>query len=120
MTETPLSHRPTIEVRRPRPHAALVVLGGEHDLHSAGDLQRALDQSLASSDHLIVDLSAAEFVDSTVVGVLVGARKRAGELKHAFNVVLDGAPEVERVLDITGVVPMLNVVPTLEQALGSS
>lgn len=117
MSDSPSSHEPTIEVRRPQPQATVVVLGGEHDLHSAEDLQRTLDEALAASDHLIVDLSSAEFVDSTVIAVLVTAKKRAIELDHAFNVVLGTAPVVERVLEVTGVVPVLNVVPTVEQAL---
>ena len=39
----PSSHDPTLEVRWPQPHAALVVLGGEHDLGSADELRRTLD-----------------------------------------------------------------------------
>lgn len=120
MSDSPWPYQPTIDVSRPQPDAALVALGGEHDLRSASDLQRALDESLDSCDHLIVDLSAAEFVDSTVIAVLVRARKRAGELGHAFNVVAGSAPEVERVLEITGVLPVLNVVPTVEQALAGT
>ena len=108
---------PTIEVRSPRPHAALVVLAGEHDLHSANEVQQTFDQSLAVCDHLIVDLSTAEFIDSTIIGVLMQTRKRAVELDRKFNVVLGTAPVVERILEVTGVVPLLNVVPTVERAL---
>jgi anti-sigma B factor antagonist len=108
---------PTIEVRSPRPNTALVVLAGEHDLSSADELQRAFDQSLAGCHHLIVDLSPTEFIDSTIIAVLVQTMKNARELDRAFNVVLGTAPAVERVLDVTGVVPLLNVVPTVERAL---
>ena len=113
----PSFHEPTIEVRSPQPHAALVVLAGEHDLHSADELQRDFDQSLAHCDHLIVDLSAAEFIDATIVGVLVETRQNAIELDRKFNVVLGTAPAVERILEVTGVLPLLNVVPTVERAL---
>jgi anti-sigma B factor antagonist len=108
---------PTIEVRSPRPHAALVVLAGEHDLQSADEVQRTLDQALAVCDHLIVDFSTAEFIDSTIVGVLLQTKKCAVELDRKFNVVLGTAPVVERILEVTGVVPLLNVVPTVEWAL---
>ena len=110
---------PTIQVRSPRPHAALVVLAGEHDLHSANEVQQTFDQSLAVCDHLIVDLSTAEFIDSTIVGVLMQTRKRAVELDRKFNVVLGTAPVVERILEVTGVVPLLNIVPTVERALAA-
>jgi anti-anti-sigma factor len=110
---------PTLEVRWPQPHAALVVLAGEHDLHSADEVQRTFDQALAVCDHLIVDLSTAEFIDSTIVGVHLQTKKNAVELDRKFNVVLGTAPVVERILDVTGVVPLLNIVPTVEWALAA-
>jgi anti-sigma B factor antagonist len=108
---------PSIEVGSPQPHAAVVALGGEHDLHSADELQQTLDQSLSDFDHLIVDLSAAEFIDSTIIHVLVQTKTNASELDRKFSVVLGTAPAVQRVLEVTGVLPLLNVVPTVEQAL---
>jgi anti-anti-sigma factor len=117
MSDAPAFQVPTIEVRSPQPHAALVVLAGEHDLYSAEEVQRTLDQSLAVCDHLIVDLSTAEFIDSTIVALLLETKKNALELDRKFNVVLGTAPVVERILEITGVVPLLNVVPTVERAL---
>ena len=121
VSDAPAFKVPTIQVRSPRPHAALVVLAGEHDLYSADEVQQTLDQSLAVCDHLIVDLSAAEFIDSTIVHVLLQTKKNAIELdrKCKFGVVLGTAPVVERILEVTGVVPLLNVVPSVERALFS-
>ena len=120
MSHAPAFQVPTIQVRSPRPHVALVVLAGEHDLHSADELQQTFDQALAVSDHLIVDLSTAEFIDSTIVHVLLQTKKNAIELDRKFNVVLGTAPIVERILGVTGVVGRLNVVPSVEQALFSA
>ena len=117
MSDAPAFQVPTIEVRSPQPHAALVVLAGEHDLYSADEVRQTLDQSLAIRDHLIVDLSRAEFIDSTIVALLLQTKQNAIELDRKFNVVLGTAPVVERILEVTGVVPLLNVVPTVEQAL---
>jgi anti-anti-sigma factor len=113
------SSRPTIEVRSPRPGAALIVLGGEHDLHSAESLRQTTDDVLFGNEHLIVDLSKAEFIDSTIIGVLVQAMKNAEGRDRKFTVVLGAAPVVERVLEITGVLALLNVVPTVERALAA-
>jgi len=119
MTSDSLSLQPTIEVRSPQPHAALILLGGEHDLYSADQLRQIIDMSLSGCDHLIVDLSAAEFIDSTVIGVLVQSMKQASGLGRRFSVVLGTAPVVERALQVSGVLPMLKVVPTVEQALAA-
>jgi anti-anti-sigma factor len=117
MSDAPAFQVPTIEVRSPQPHAALVVLAGEHDLYSADEVEQTFDQALAVCDHLIIDLSSAEFIDSTIVAVLLETKKNAIELDRKFNVVLGTAPVVERILEVTGVVPLLNVVPTVERAL---
>ena len=119
MGYAPAFQVPTIEVRSPQPDAALVVLVGEHDLYSADEVQQTFDQSLAVCDHLIVDLSTAEFIDSTIIHVLLQTKKNAIELDRKFNVVLGTAPVVERILEVTGVVPLLNVVPTVERALAA-
>jgi anti-sigma B factor antagonist len=113
------SSQPTIEVRSPRQGAALVVLGGEHDLHSADRLRQTTDDMLLGNEHLIVDLSRAEFIDSTIIGVLVHAMKKAEGCDRKFTVVLGTAPVVERVLEVTGVLVVLNVVPTVDQALAA-
>jgi anti-sigma B factor antagonist len=117
MTGDSLSLQPTIEVRSPQPDAALVVLGGEHDLYSADQLRETIDMSLSGCDHLIVDLSAAEFIDSTIIGVLVQTMKKATGVGRKFSVVLGTAPAVERALEVSEVLPLLNVVPTVERAL---
>jgi anti-sigma B factor antagonist len=109
----------TVEIRSPQPGVALVVLAGEHDLYSGDELRQSFEQSLVCCDHLIVDLSAAEFIDSTIIHVLLQTMRSATELDRKFNVVLGTAPAVERILEVTGVIPLLGVVPTVEQALAS-
>ena len=110
-------HRPTIDVRRPRPDTALIVVSGEHDLSSATELGNELSLALDRCSHLIVDLSSAEFVDSTTITALVNAKKHADHVGCRFNLVLASTPIVERALEITGVLPSLNRVKTVEQAL---
>jgi anti-anti-sigma factor len=119
MTGDSISLQPTIEVRLPQSHAALVVLGGEHDLYSADQLRQTIDMSLSGCDHLIVDLSSAEFIDSTIIGVLVQSMKKASGVGCKFSVVLGTAPVVERALEVSGVLPLLNVMPTVERALAA-
>ena len=113
MSHAPAFQVPTIEVSSPQPHAALVVLAGEHDLHSADEVQKTFDQSLAVCDHLIVDLSSADFIDSTIIGVLLQTKKNALQRDRKFNVVLGTAPIVERITAAR------DVVQTVERALAA-
>ena len=107
----------TVEVRWPRPGAAMVVLAGEHDLTSAAQLNETLSTALADCTHLIVDLSSAAFIDSSTISAIISAKKHADQLDRKFSLVLGSTPVVERVLEITRVLPSLNRVKTLDQAL---
>jgi anti-sigma B factor antagonist len=119
MSEDLTDLEPTIEVRRLHPDTVVVVVEGEHDLSTANELQDALTESLGTCSHLIVDLSAARFIDSSTIAVLVGTKKRADTGGQRFNLVLASSPIVERVLEMTRVLPGLNRVKSLEEALAA-
>ncbi|HZO62949.1 MAG TPA: STAS domain-containing protein [Gaiellaceae bacterium] len=108
---------PVVEVRRQDPGTVVVVVGGEHDLDSAPTLQATLEDALADCTHLVVDLCAATFIDSSTVNALVQAKRQADDGSRRFNLVLSTTPIVERTLEICGVLPALNRVKTLEDAL---
>ena len=60
----------------------------------------------------MVDLTGATFVDSSVLGALLDVRRRALEAGQGFVVCVGESiePGVQRILDITGLVPVLPVV----------
>jgi anti-anti-sigma factor len=117
MSGSPAYSEPTIQTRSPRPDAVVIELGGEHDLSSEPDLEAALERCLDVYSHVIVDISAAEYIDSSTIGLLLRAKRRADAEHHKFNLVLGTAPIVERILEVAGVLPTLHAVPTVEQAL---
>ncbi|HVV59836.1 MAG TPA: STAS domain-containing protein [Gaiellaceae bacterium] len=91
---------------------AVVGLRGEHESYSADRLARHLDALLAEGLSIAVDLSATEFVDSTVVGVLLAGSHRAKTRLLGFVLVLGegtGWP-VQRLLDVTGLRSQFAVV----------
>jgi anti-sigma B factor antagonist len=116
MSQTPPFPLSRVEVLRPEPEVALIVLEGEHDLASAPDLAQTLRDALGNCSHLIVDLSTCEFIDSSTILALVKAKKHADSVNCDFNLVLGTAPIVERALQISKVLPGLNRVTSIEQA----
>lgn len=94
----------------------MLTIIGEHDLHTAPDLRAELDE-LTSGSGVVVDLSPATFVDSSVLGVILDVRRRAAEQGHGFAVAhADGAEAVGRVLDVTGLRKELPVHEDVEHA----
>jgi anti-anti-sigma factor len=55
----------------------LVRLEGEHDLTTAPDLRHMLDQIFETGTCIVIDLSAATFIDSSILGELLRANVRA-------------------------------------------
>lgn len=83
----------------------LVVVSGEVDVSNAAELRAALDGTLgrtAGEGAIEVDLSDVPYIDSTGIGVLVGAARHAQERSLAF-VVARPQRNVARVLALLGV-----------------
>jgi anti-sigma B factor antagonist len=95
----------------------VVAVSGELDLYTAPRLREellvALSEPLAG---LIVDLSGLAFMDSTGLGLLIGAHRRATASGAALRVVCDH-PVIVRILHVSGLDQVLAVDPTLEAAL---
>jgi anti-sigma B factor antagonist len=84
--------------------AALVSLRGEHEAYTADKLVRQLNALLVEGISVVVDLREATFIDSTVVGALLSARRRADAAGLRFVLLLGphtGWP-VRRLLEVTG------------------
>jgi len=100
------------------PGTAIVALEGEHELFSAAKLQRQLDALVGEGLDIVLDLSEATFVDSSVVSVLLSARNRARELGTGFAIVMDDstAEPVQRLFEITGLASLLPIVESRADA----
>src|SRR3712207_93729 len=97
----------------------VVVVEGEHDIYTAPTLRERLDEALDRGGGIVVDLTTATFVDSSVLGALLDARRRALEASQGFVVCVGETvePGVQRILDITGLVPVLPVLRGRDEAI---
>jgi anti-anti-sigma factor len=91
-----------------REGAVVVVASGEIDLATSPDLRAALTAEHAPM--LVLDLRQVSFIDSSGLGVIVGQQKRSQEDGHEFAVAVDRASPVQRILDLSGLVKILDVV----------
>ena len=109
----------TGEVALERNDAGLAVLtiSGEHDLSTAPTLRRRIDNLLDDGTATVIDLSPATFIDSSILGVILDGRRRAGEADIGFAIVhANGADAVDRVLEVTGLRTELPVHARREEA----
>jgi anti-sigma B factor antagonist len=89
----------------------ILAVAGEIDVATSPELRRELHQ-LADREPacLILDLSNVTFIDSSGLGVLVGALKRLREEDRGDILVLEGLQEpVRKVFDITGLTELFNI-----------
>jgi anti-anti-sigma factor len=95
----------TIHVSVEHDHAT-VALHGEHEAYAADKLAKQLSALIVEGVSVTVDLRQTIFVDSTVVGVLIAARRRAYDSGIRFELLLGpstGWP-VQRILEVTGLI----------------
>jgi anti-sigma B factor antagonist len=96
---------------------AVLTTSGEHDLSTAPNLRRRIDGLLDERTAIVIDLSPATFIDSSILGVILDGRRRADEAGIGFAVVhANGADAVDRVLDVTGLRAELPVHARREEA----
>jgi anti-sigma B factor antagonist len=95
----------------------IVSVVGEVDLFTAPEfkerMSRPIDEGRSS---LVVDLSRTTFIDSSSLGVLIGAHRRLRSRGGAVVVVCDNET-IAKTFKITGLDAVLTVAPSLEAAL---
>lgn len=110
-------HRAFTVQLKPRSDVALIAVSGELDIASAPELDQALEQIHPELTKLvIVDLRELEFMDSTGLSIIVHAHQRLAE-RDCELTLIKGPPQVQRLLDLTGVAERLRVVAEPDQLL---
>ena len=77
-----------------------------------------LATALGGEAPLVVDLSQATFIDSTIVGVLLEGLAEYEKRERPLLLLLpeDAAPEVHRLFELTGLASLLPVVGSWDEA----
>ena len=107
VTVTPSASDPTVTV---------VSLVGELDVSTAPQLRQRLVGLAARGPHrLVIDLGGVDFLDSTGVGVLLGAvrRARTGDGRLALA---NAEPQVAKVFEVTRLIDILPLHESVDAA----
>jgi anti-sigma B factor antagonist len=99
----------TITTKTAEDLAVTVAAEGEVDVSCASELRDAIDAALeGGATGVTIDLALVPYIDSTGIGVLVGAAHRGAEAGTTVRVA-NPQRNVRRVLDMLGVVHELGI-----------
>lgn len=107
-----------VHLEHPRPGTAVAVFSGEHDLATKGEVQALLTSLLDHHDLVVADFSSAEFIDSSILHVVLETDKQARERQRTFRLQLGTADIVRVAIKASGLEKVFDIAPTREAALG--
>jgi len=97
--------------------AHVVAVTGEVDLFTAPEFkQRVMAPIAAGTDHVVVDLMETTFIDSSSLGVLIGAHRRL-KSRGGRLVVACGDEAIMKTFRITGLDTVFTLTDSVEAAL---
>ena len=95
----------------------VVAVSGEIDLFTAPELKSALSEAIESGHtRIVVDLTDTTFLDSTALGVLIGAVKRLRSRDGRLTIV-NVDENIAKTFEITGLDQIFPISPTRNEAV---
>jgi stage II sporulation protein AA (anti-sigma F factor antagonist) len=93
-------------------------LEGELDHHSSESTREKIDKYISEKNlnKIILDLSKLTFMDSSGIGLVMGRYKKVTEKRGKMMIVGDNR-NIERILNMSGLLKIIELYPTIEQAV---
>ena len=106
-----------IEDQRLAEDTHVVAVTGEIDLFTAPEFKERVSAPIdAGRSNVIIDLSETTFIDSSSLGVLIGAHRRL-KLRGGSLVVVCDNDAIVKTFKITGLDGVFTLVPSVDDAL---
>ncbi|HMD02034.1 MAG TPA: STAS domain-containing protein [Candidatus Baltobacteraceae bacterium] len=105
-----------VQVRASDHDAYVVELGGEIDVYTSPKVKDAIMELIDRGHYnLVINLEKVRYIDSTGLGVLIGALKRVREHGGTVNLVCTN-PQIKKIFDITGLVKIFGIYDNEQDA----
>jgi anti-sigma B factor antagonist len=106
-----------IEDRSVDPETHIVAVTGEIDLFTAPEFKQRVSAPIDDGrTRVVVDLTDTTFIDSSSLGVLIGAHRRLRRMNGALTIVCSN-DAIVKTFRITGLDGVFTIVSTLDEAL---
>jgi anti-sigma B factor antagonist len=97
---------------------SVIELQGEHDLATSPEVRAALESAVSDRRPTVVELTLTDFIDSSILGVLLGGLRQARDanLGFVFVVQADDSGAVSKTLAGSGLLAFFPVRGSLAEA----
>ena len=97
----------------------VLAVRGEVDVYTAPRFRERLIELVSEGKHrIVIDLEGVDFLDSTGLGVLVGALKRVRSNDGDLFLVCT-QPRIRKVFEVTGLTKVFSLFDSVEDAVAS-
>lgn len=106
-----------ISTRPLKDNKQVVEIQGEIDVYTSPKVKETINSLIEQGNYfLVVNLEDVRYIDSTGLGVLIGALKRVRE--HDGNITLVcNNPQIKKIFNITGLVKIFGISKNEEEAI---
>ncbi|MFH1454219.1 MAG: STAS domain-containing protein [Armatimonadota bacterium] len=95
----------------------LVEIDGEIDVYTSPKVKEAINELIEKGTYfLVVNLEGVRYIDSTGLGVLIGALKKVREHDGNISLVCTN-PQIKKIFNITGLVKIFGISKSVDEAL---
>ena len=108
-----------LTIRELKPDIHLAEVHGEIDVYTSPQVKEALVGLIEKGHYnLIISLEGVRYIDSTGLGVLIGALKKVREHNGGISLICTN-PQIKKIFNITGLVKIFGIFKNEEEAMKS-
>lgn len=98
----------------------IVKLKGELDHHTSEELRKKIDKHFngANLTNIIMDLNELTFMDSSGIGLIMGRYRNAIDKRGKLIIACENE-SIKKILDMTGLLKIINLYPRLDTAINN-
>lgn len=105
--------------RQISPNVWMAELTGEIDVYTSPKIKEGITELIEKGVYnLIISLEGVRYIDSTGLGVLIGALKKVREHNGTIGIVCNN-PQIKKIFSITGLVKIFGIYRDEQEALKS-
>ncbi|MDQ7822733.1 MAG: STAS domain-containing protein [Candidatus Eremiobacteraeota bacterium] len=97
----------------------VIEVQGEIDVYTSPRVKETINELIEKENYvLIINLEEVRYIDSTGLGVLIGALKKVREHNGSISLICTN-PQIKKIFNITGLVKIFGIYKSEEEAIAS-